>query len=67
MYSRHNIWKFPQEVKKSLSQKGKAFSRIFIAFFQSTQNFAHFEKEDQLDSLNIWEVIDSKKCGYLNN
>ena len=32
----------------------------------STQNFAHFEKKDQLHSLNIWEVIESEKCGYLN-
>ena len=25
-----------------------------------------FENEDQLHSLNISEVIDSEKCGYLN-
>ena len=44
----------------------KIFSEIFVAFFQSTQNFVHFEKEDQLHSLKIWEVIESEKCGYLN-
>ena len=26
----------------------------------------HFEKKDQLFSLNISEVSDSEKCGYLN-
>ena len=26
----------------------------------------HVEKKDQLDSLNIWEVTDYEKCGYLN-
>ena len=25
-----------------------------------------FEKKDQRYTLNIWEVIDSEKCGYLN-
>ena len=26
----------------------------------------HFETKDQLHSLNILQVIDSEKCGYLN-
>ena len=30
------------------------------------RNDAHFQKKDQLLSLNISEVIHSKKCGYLN-
>ena len=25
------------------------------------------KKKDELNSLNIWEVIDSEKCGYLND
>ena len=33
---------------------------------QSTHNFMHFKKNDQLHSFNILEVIDSEKCGYLN-
>ena len=28
---------------------------------------AHFEEKDQLHGLNILEVIDSEKCGYLND
>ena len=42
------------------------FFGTFIAFSQSPQNFMHVRKKDQLYSLNIWEVTDSEKCGYLN-
>ena len=57
-YSRHNWAKFQQEIQTILSQKWKTHSGIFIAFFQSTQNFAHLEKKDQFHSLSIREVID---------
>ena len=66
MYSCHNWGKFAQHVKNPLSQKRKTFFGIFIAFFQSTQNFQHFEKKIHLYSLNSWEVIDCEKCGCLN-
>ena len=66
MYYHHNWRKFRQHVKTPFSEKRKTLSWIFIAFLQSTQNFVHFEKKDPLHSLNIWEVIDSKKWGYLN-
>ena len=66
MYSRH-IWKkLHHQVQLLLSQKRKTFSSIFIAFLESTQNFAHFDQNDQLHSLNISEVIDPDKCGYFN-
>ena len=42
------------------------FSRIFIEILQSTKNFAHFERKDQLHSLDIFEFIDPDKCGYFN-
>ena len=32
----------------------------------STENFTHFEKKYQRQSLNISEIIDFHKCGYLN-
>ena len=64
--SRDNIGKFPQHVKTALSQKRKIFFPIFIAFLQSTQNFANFFKKVQLYSLNSCEVIDSEKSGCLN-
>ena len=49
-----------------LSQKPEILSPIFILFLISTQNFAHFEKKDHLPRLNIWQVIESKQCGYFN-
>ena len=33
--------------------KTEEFSSFFIAFSESTQNFAYFQKKDQLHSLNI--------------
>ena len=45
MYSRHNWGKFLQNVKTTLSQKGKTFFGICIVFLVSTENFAHFEKK----------------------
>ena len=66
VYSRHNWENFSQHVQTLLSQKHKMFSQIFIAFSQSIKNLPHFEKKDQLHSLNVWEVIDSQKSGYLN-
>ena len=40
------------------------FPAIFIAFLESKQDFAYFEKNDQLHSLNVLEVIDPNNCGY---
>ena len=66
IYSRHNSDNFPQHVQAPLSEKEKPFFKIFIPFLESTQSFPHFWKKDQLHTLNTWEVIESKKCGYLN-
>ena len=61
------LWeKLLQQVQVLLFQKRRTLSPISIAFFKSTQNFAHFEKKDQLQSLNISEVADHDKCGYFN-
>ena len=62
----HNSEKFQQHVQTPLSQKPETLSNIFIAFSQSPENLAHFEKKAQLHRLNISEVIDSEKCDYLN-
>ena len=43
MYSRHTWEKLQQQVQTVLCQKQSTFSSFFIAFFSSTQNFAHFE------------------------
>ena len=64
IYSRHYL----REISATSSNAiiSKTFFQLFIEFLQSPQNFAHFEEKDQLHSLNILEVIDSDKCGYLN-
>ena len=64
LYSCHRSKIFLQQVQTLLSLKRKTFSQNFIAFLQSPQNSAHFEKKkDQLHSLNISELIDPEKCG----
>ena len=45
-YSLLNKEYLTQPVRKQLSQKGKAFSEIFLAFSKSTWNFEHFHKKD---------------------
>ena len=47
-------------------QKPKRFSEIFIPFLQFRNFFSHFEKKDQLDSLNISEFIEPEICRYFN-
>ena len=66
MNSPHNWEKFPQRIQTQLSEKGKTISGIFIAFLKSTENFLYLEEKDHLHSLNIFKVLDSKKCSYLN-
>ena len=66
MNSRQRCEKSQQQLQTLLSQNWRTFSAIFIAFFESTQNFTHFEKKGQLPRLNISEVIDPDKCGYFN-
>ena len=66
MYYFHRWEKLRQKVQTLLSQKRSPFSRNFISLSESTQSFAHFEKKDQLHSLNILEVFDTNKCGYFN-
>ena len=66
VYSRHNWENFPQHVQTRLSQKLETYSGIFMPFLKCTQTFAHFQKKDQVHSLNIFEVIESEKCGDFN-
>ena len=66
MYSRQRWEKLTQQVQTLLSQKRGTFSEIFITFSESTQSFAHFEKKDELHSLNNLEIIESEKYGYFS-
>ena len=65
-YSGRNIQTFTQQVQTPLSLKQKIFSGFFIAFLKSTWNGEHFRKEGESSSLNISEIIDSKRGGYLS-
>ena len=65
-YSRRNMQTLTQHVQKPLSLKQKTFSGFFIAFHKSTWNGEHFEKKGESFSLSIFEIIDSKRGGYLS-
>ena len=65
-YSRRNMQSFTQPVQMQLSLKQKTFSGFFIAFLKSTWNGEHFQKKGESSSLSIFEIIDSKKVGYLS-
>ena len=55
----------PLPIQMQLSKKPNRFCCFFIAVLESTCNFEHFEKNEPY-SLNISEIIDSERCGYLN-
>ena len=65
-YSRWNVHNFAQQVQTPLSQKEKTFSRFFIPFPKCAWNLEHFEKKDEYPSLNISEIMDCERGGYLN-
>ena len=64
MYSRQNWKKLAQQVQKHISSKLLPFYKYFIAFLESTYNFAHFKEKDRLHSSIISEVTSSEDCGY---
>ena len=41
-------------------------SQSFTALLKSTFHFEHFEKKDELHSLCISEIIDTKNRAYVN-
>ena len=65
MYSRNYLREISATCLNAVISKTENIIETFFAFSQSAQNFVHFEKKNQLHSLNISEVIDSKKCGFL--
>ena len=66
MYSCRNMQTFTQQVQTPLSWKQKSFSGFFIAFLKSTRPGEHFQKKGESPSLSIFEIIDSKRGGYLS-
>ena len=65
-YTGRNMQTLTQQVQTPLCLKQKTFSGFFIAFLKSTWNGEHFEKKGKSSSLNISEIIDSKRGGYLS-
>ena len=55
-YSLNSKDKWMQTIQMNLSQKQKAFSQFFSAFFESSLNFEHFQKKDDPHSLCISEI-----------
>ena len=49
-----------------LSQKQKTFSEFFIAFLKCAWTLEDFKTKNEYPSLIISELIDAKRCGYLN-
>ena len=65
-YSRRNMQTFTQQVQTPLSLKQKPFSEFSTVILKSTWNGEHFQKKGESSNLNICEIIDSKKGGYLS-
>ena len=65
-YSRRNMQNFPQQFQTPLSQKEKTFSGFFISFLTCPWNIEHFFKKHEYPSLVIYEILESKRDGYLN-
>ena len=49
-----------------LPQEPEIFSQYFFEFLKPTSNFEYFEKREESYSLNVSEILDSEKSGYLN-
>ena len=65
-HSGSNMQNLPKQFQTPLSHKQKTFSAFSIAFLKCAWNLEHFRKEDEYPSLNISEIIDAGKRGYLN-
>ena len=66
-YSRRNVENFQRQLPKALSQKQQIFPAIFTSFLKSTSNLEHFFfKKAESPSLSIFQIIDSKRGGFLN-
>ena len=65
-YSLRNMQIFWQQIQAPLSQKGKTFSRFFIAFLKCAWNLEHSEKKVEFGSLIITEIIASERDVYLS-
>ena len=65
-YSGSKMQKLRQQIQTPLSRPKKTFSGFFIKFLKCAWNLEHFQKNDELPSLIISEIIDAERRGYLN-
>ena len=65
-HSGSNMQSLRQQFKTPFSQKQKNFSGLFIASLKFARNLEHFQKNDEYPSVNISEIIDAERRGYLN-
>ena len=68
MDSGHRWEKVREKVQTILSQKRSIHFPEFLLHFRNLHKMLIIlEKKDELHSLNISEVIDPDKCGYVNS
>ena len=65
-YSCRNMQIFWQQFQTPLSQEGKPFCEIFIAFLKCAWSLEHSEKKGEYPSLIITEIIASERDVYLS-
>ena len=65
-YSSRYIQIFWQQLQKPLSQKGKTFCRLLVAFLKFSLNLEHSRKKEEYPSLIITEIIASERDVYLS-
>ena len=65
-YSRRYMSIFRQLILTLLSQRGKTFCGIFIAFLKCAWNWEHSEKKEEYPILIIKEIIESERDVYLS-
>ena len=65
-YSRRNMQTFTQQVQTPLSLKQKIFLDFLLRFWNLHEMENIFKKKGESFSWNIYEIIDSKRGGYLS-
>ena len=65
-YSHQNRENLTLPIQIQLSKRSKKSSYHFNVVLESTINVEHLAKKYEIHSLSISEIIDSKRCDYLN-
>ena len=54
-------------IQMELSEEGKTFGQFFVQFMESTSNFKHLERKNDLRSQFISEITDLERLGLTVN